>query len=69
MLLSKVQQNDCYTQLCNYREEFVSKPISNQLNILVGCNLSFKRSLNETYNSYFGVTLKNNRLMFVSVNV
>ena len=30
----------CYTQLCNYREEFVFKPISNQLNILVGCNLN-----------------------------
>ena len=45
MSLSKVQKSYCYTQLCNYREEFVFKPISNQLNILVGCNLSFTRSL------------------------
>ena len=45
MFLSKAQQSHCYTQLCNYREEFVFKPISNQLSILVGCNLSFTRLL------------------------
>ena len=49
MFLSKVQQSDCYTQLCNYREEFVFKPISNQLKILVACNLSFSSSLNVSY--------------------
>ena len=50
MFLSKVQQNFCYSQLCNYKEEFfLFKPISNQLNILVGCNLSFSRSLNAFY--------------------
>ena len=41
MFLSKIQQSDCYTQLCNYREDFVFKLISNQLNIRVGCNLGF----------------------------
>ena len=46
IFLSKLQQSYCYTQLYNYREEFVFKPISNQLSILVGCNLSFPRSLN-----------------------
>ena len=45
----KVQQSYYYTQLCNYREEFVFKPISNQFNIVVGCNLSFTRSLNASY--------------------
>ena len=31
MILSKVQQNFCYSQLCNYKEEFfLFKPISNQ---------------------------------------
>ena len=35
MFLTKVQQSYCYTQLCNYREEFLIKPISNQLNILL----------------------------------
>ena len=49
MFLSKVQQSDCYSQLCNYREGFVLKPISNQLNILEGCNLSFTRFLNISY--------------------
>ena len=49
MFLSKVQQCYSHTQLCNYREEFVFKPISNQLNILVGSNLSFTRSLNAFY--------------------
>ena len=29
MFLSKVQQSYCYTQLCNYRDEIVFKPISN----------------------------------------
>ena len=38
MLLTKVQQST-----------FVFKPISNQLNIVVGCNLSFTRSLNASY--------------------
>ena len=46
MFLNKVQQSYCFTHLCNYREGF---PISNQLNILVGCNLSFTRSLNASY--------------------
>ena len=49
MFLRKVQQSYCYTQMCNYKEEFVLKPISNQLNILVGCNLSFIGSLNASY--------------------
>ena len=49
MFLSKVQQSYCHTQFCNYREEFVFKPISNQLNILVGCNLRFTGSLNTFY--------------------
>ena len=49
MFLSKVQQSYSHTQLCNYREEIVFKPISNQLNILVGCNLSFTGSLNTFY--------------------
>ena len=31
MILSKVQQNFCYSQLCNYKEEFfLFKLISNQ---------------------------------------
>ena len=38
MLLTKVQQST-----------FVFIPISNQLNIVVGCNLSFTRSLNASY--------------------
>ena len=46
MFLSKIQQSYCYTRLCNYREAFVFKPISNQLNILVGCSLSFIRYIN-----------------------
>ena len=37
MFLTKVQQSYCYTKLCNYREEFVLKPISNIPNILVCC--------------------------------
>ena len=37
MFLTKVQQSYCYTKLCNYREEFVPKPISNIPNILVCC--------------------------------
>ena len=43
MFLSKVQQSYCYIQLRNYKEEFVLKPINNQLNILVGCNLIYTR--------------------------
>ena len=38
MFLTKVQQSYCYTKLCNYKEEFVLKPISNIPNILVRCN-------------------------------
>ena len=49
MLLRKVQQSYCYTQLCNNREEFLSKPIISQFNIVVSCNLSFTRSLNASY--------------------
>ena len=49
MFLSKVQKSDCYIQLCNYREDFAFKPISNQLNIPGGCSLSFTRSLNVSY--------------------
>ena len=41
MFLNKVQQSYFYTQLCNYREEFVIQPISNKFNNLVGCNLNF----------------------------
>ena len=43
MLLSKEQQSYCYTPLCNCREAFVFIPISNQLDILVGYNVSFTR--------------------------
>ena len=47
MFLTKVQQSYCYTKLCNYREEFVLKPISN---IYTKCScvlqVSFARSLN-----------------------
>ena len=32
-----------------YRKAFVFKPISNQLNVLAGCNLSFTKSLNTSY--------------------
>ena len=39
----------CDTQLCNCREEFVFKPITNQFDIFVGCNLSFNRSINASY--------------------
>ena len=49
MFLSKAQQSYSYTQFCNYREEFVFKPISSQFNIFVGCNLNFSRSLNASY--------------------
>ena len=38
-----------HTHLSNCREEFVFKPISNQLNIIAVCNLSFTRSLNASY--------------------
>ena len=34
MFVSKVQQSYCYTQLCNYREEFVFTPISANLTLL-----------------------------------
>ena len=49
MFLSKVQQSYCYTELCNYREEFVFKPISIQFNIFLGCNLNFTRSFNASH--------------------
>ena len=48
MFSSKVQQSYCYTQLRDYREKFVFKPINSQFNI-VGCNLSFTRFLNGSY--------------------
>ena len=32
-----------------YIKVFVCKPIINQLNVLVGCNLSFTKSLNIFY--------------------
>ena len=35
MVLTKIQQSYCYTKLCNYKEEFVLKSISNIPNILV----------------------------------
>ena len=44
--VNKICKSYCYTQLCNYREQFVFKPISSQFNIVAGCNLSFTRSLN-----------------------
>ena len=49
MFLRKTQQSYCYTRLYDYWEEFVLKPISNILNILVCCNLSLTRSLNVCY--------------------
>ena len=49
MLLSKAEQSYCYTQLCNYREQFVFKPISNQLNVLMGSNLRFTMLLIASY--------------------
>ena len=39
----------CYTQLCNYKEEFVFEPINNELNIPAGCILFFTKSLNASY--------------------
>ena len=35
--------------MCIYRKAFAFKPICNQLNILVDCNLSFTKSLNTSY--------------------
>ena len=35
--------------MCIYRKAFVFKPVSNQLHILVGCNLSFTKSLNTSH--------------------
>ena len=46
MFLSKKQQSYFFTHMCNYKEAF---PISNQLNILVGWNLSFATSLKGSY--------------------
>ena len=43
MLLSKVQQRYCYTQLRNHKEDLAFKPI------LVGCNLHFTGSLTASY--------------------
>ena len=48
MFLTKVRQSYCYTKLCNYREEFVLKPVSSIANILV-FQLSFTRLLNVFY--------------------
>ena len=45
MFLSKVQQSYCYTQLCNYKQVFVFKPVSTQFNIAVDRNLNFTESL------------------------
>ena len=49
MFLRKIQQSYCYNKLCNYKEDFVLKPISNISNTFVCCNLSFTRSLNVSY--------------------
>ena len=49
MCLRKIQQSYCHTKLCNYRENFVLKPISNISNIIVCCNLNFTRSLIVSY--------------------
>ena len=35
--------------MCIYCQAFVFKPISKQLNIFVGCNLSFTKFLNNFY--------------------
>ena len=35
--------------MCIYRKAFAFKPISNQFNILADCNLSFTKSLNNSY--------------------
>ena len=39
MFLSKEQQSYCYTQLYNYKEEFVFEPIRSQFN---SCGLQVK---------------------------
>ena len=49
VFLRKLQQSNFYTQSSNYSEGFAFKPISKHLNILVGCTLSFTRSLNASY--------------------
>ena len=49
MFVSKMQYSYQYTKWCNYRKAFVFKPNSNQLNMLVGYNFSFTRSLNTFY--------------------
>ena len=49
MFFREVQQRYSYTKLCNYREEFVLKPISNISNTPVCCKLSFTWSLNVSY--------------------
>ena len=49
MFLSKILKSYCYTQLCNYRKDFLFEPVSDQLQIFVGCNLSFSRPLNAFY--------------------
>ena len=58
IFLNKVQKSYCYSQLRSYREEFLFKPVSNQLNIFAGCDLTFIRSLNASYlerDRYFSV--------------
>ena len=44
MFLNKVQQSDCYTQLCNYREEFVFKTLNLLYTVVTkhSCGLQFK---------------------------
>ena len=40
IFLSKVQQSYCYTQFCNYREEFEFKLISSEFNIVFDTSFS-----------------------------
>ena len=40
IFLNKVQQSYCYTQFCNYREEFEFKPISSEFNIVLDTSFS-----------------------------
>ena len=35
--------------MCIYSKAIVFKPISKKLNIILGCNLSFTKSLNTSY--------------------
>ena len=49
IFLTKVQLSYCYTKLCNYREEFVFKPIIKHTKYSCVLQLSFTRSLNDFY--------------------